>query len=354
MISMTNDNEEIKGLLNYRSIKDNTALEQTSQLNSRRKSQVKDHVTAKKGGLDLSRKPKAPKMSKAERKLEDYLLLVSDQITAQVGEIFGPAEAKLMDYINYQANKTQHAIKDGKITFSIKEYARDNGLKFTNGNEKYPKQKLRKLLSALTMFRLEFDGGDKNSRYKYPVSMMTPISEYDTSLHGKVEIGFSPTYQELITKRAFYTPMPMELFRLDPSHQAAAYAIARFLYHNKRTNFFNAAHGYGNRIKIETLLSHCKGAFPDIHATKYFSRQIYDPFMKAVGEDLVSFFTLSFIDGDGQPTMLTNPSRDDFLSSTLVITDWHGYPDDQLANLTDRRKKAISNNKRRKTIKTTN
>lgn len=349
---MAKNNDEIKGL-NYQSIKDNPANEQISQLNSRRKNQVVKKVTAKKGGVDmtLNRNKKAPKKSKADKKLENYLLLVNDQITAGVGEVFGPAEAKLLDYINYQANKTQSAVKDGKLVFSIEEYAKDNGLKYSKGNEQYPKRKLRKLLYNLTNFQVSYGGGTPDNKYKYPVATTIPISEYDTGLHGKVEVGFSPSYRQLITKRAFYTPIPMELFQLDPKRQAPAYAIGRYLYHNKRANYGNEKHGYGNRVKIETLLNHCNGAFPDIYKTRRFSERVYELFMKAVGEDLVEFFTIKFLDSKGKPTLLTNPSRDKFLNSTLIITDWHGYPNDTLVATMNRKKKAVANNKRRKSLK---
>ena len=343
------NNEQQKLNNNYRSIRDNPALEQTSQLNTKQKSKVKKRVTHKaSGGISLARSPKP-----VEQK-EDYALLQSDNITAQVSRNMGTAQAQLLDYINYQATKSENSIKDGKITISVKEYAQDNGLKFDKGNEKYPKKKARKLLFDLAGLHIEFNGGNKKSKYKYPVAMMTPIPEYDTSQHGKIIIGLSPTYQKMITEGAFYTPIPIKLFQLDPNHQPVAYAIGRYLCHNKRANAEKEQHRFGNALKIETLLSHCKGVFPDPRSARRFSQQIYEPFMKAVGEDLVGIFDFSFMDSGGNPTDLINPTKKEFLASYIIVTDWHGYPYDKLAGVINRHKQAIANHKRSKTLKNKN
>lgn len=330
----------------YRSIQDNPALEQASQLNTRHKDQITKSVDPQKARKSLWSKP----TGKAKDS-DKYVVLQSDKISAQVTYSLGPAEAKMLDYINYQATKTANSIKDGKVHISAEEYAKDNGLKFTNGKEKYPKQKARKLLFDLVNFKYSFNDGNENNKYKYPVKMMTPIPEYDTSKHGEIIVGLSPTYQEMLTKHAFYTPIPLELFHLDPVHQAVAYAIGRYLCHNKRANADKESHQFGDVVKIDTLLNHCKGAFPNPYTTRRFKQQIYEPFMRAVGEDLVGVFDFEFLDSKGMPTMLTDPTRKEFLESALVVTNWHGYPYDKVKEIVERHKKEIANHKRSRTLK---
>lgn len=331
-----------------RSFQDNPALEQVSQLNSRRKNQIKKRVKPKKNSLRLTRTPVS---AKKHKKRSSYSILQSDAITAEVSQTFGTAEAKMLDYISYQATKSKNSIHNGKVTIPVKEFALDNGLKFTNGNERYPKNKARKILYNLVDFQITFTDGKKNSHYKYPVAAMVPIPEYDTSKSGKIIVGLSPSYQEMLTSGTFYTPVPHWLYQLDPGKQAPAYAIARFLFHNKRANADKKTHNYGDHIKISTLLSHCKGAFDDPYSTRRFSQRIYGPFMKAIGEDLAGKLDFTFLDPNGMPTLLTDPSRDDFLNSTLVVKDWHDYPLKKIDGVIKRHKKAIANNKRRKTLK---
>lgn len=330
----------------YRSIQDNTALEQTSQLNSRRKSQIVKKVNPQKPNNSLWSKPKGKTQDS-----DKYIILQSDKITAQVTYSLGPAEAKMLDYINYQATKSSDSIKNGKVHIPIKEYAVDNGLKFTEGTEKYPKQKARKLLFFLSNFKYSFDDGNEKSKYKYPFKLMTPIPEYDTSKHGEIIVGLSPTYEEMVTKRAFYTPIPISLFKLDPVHQALAYAIGRYLCHNKRVNADKGNRQFGDVVKIETLLNHCKGAIPNPYTENHFSRKIYEPFMKAVGEDLAGIFSFKFMNSKGKPTLLTDPSKKEFLASSIIISDWHGYPYAKLKEIVDRHKEAIANNKRSRTLR---
>lgn len=338
---MTNDSD-------VRSFQDNPALEQVSQLNSHHKDQVKKQIKPKKNGIRLTRTPAS---AKKHKRRSSYSVLQSDAITAEVSQTFGTAEAQMLDYISYQATKSKNSIHHGKVTIPVKEFALDNGLKFTNGNERYPKNKARKILYNLVDFRVDFTDGTKNSRYKYPVASMVPIPEYDTSKSGKIIVGLSPSYQEMLTSGSFYTPVPRWLYQLDPQHQAAAYAIARYLFHNKRANADKKTHFYGDHVKISTLLRHCKGAFSDPYTSQHFSQLVYNPFMKAIGEDLAGKLDFAFLDPSGMPTMLTDPTKDEFLNSTLVVKDWHDYPLEKIDNVVKRHKKAIANNKRKKTLK---
>src|SRR5699024_10435413 len=330
------------------SFQDGPLLEQSSQLNSRRKEQVKKKVKPQKSKIRLSR---APITAKKRKRRSSYTILQSDAITAKVSQTFGTAEAKMLDYISYQATKSKDSIHNGKVTIPVKEFALDNGLKFTSGNERYPKNKARKILYNLMDFEITFNDGEKGSRYKFPVSAMIPIPEYDTSKSGKIIVGLSPSYQEMLTSGSFYTPVPRWLYQLDPQHQAAAYAIARYLFHNKRANADKETHCYGDHVKISTLLRHCKGAFSDPYTSQHFSQLIYNPFMKAIGEDLAGKLDFAFLDPSGMPTMLTDPTTEEFLNSTLVVKDWHDYPLGKIDNVVKRHKKAIANNKRKKTLK---
>ena len=356
MISMTNNSKEIKRS-SYRTIKNNNATNQLTRINTKKKNQLIKKAPKKgKGALNLSRNPTPDKNELKKGPQDEYQV---DQITAWASTQLGPAQMQLFDYLNYQYSKPSHSETDPVIHFTVEEYAKDSNLSLLDKHGKparYPRNKLIKNLKAL--FGLDFAYQDS----KTAIERMHPISYFKLKRRNKqghswVQVDFDTHFTELLSKRAYAIPMHSLLFKLDAKHSPVSYAVLRALLVNKRNNFGTPR---ADRMKVGTLFKHCQGALPTYNEVMKYNKGrvtelIIKPFFDIL-EPLKEAFDYYFDDGNGSLIKYDDDKHGEGISYADLITkeivvDWKNYPNSEVKQWIEARKKHKANTKRSKTLK---
>lgn len=303
--------ESLKENKNYAIILQNNATNQASRLNSKRNTR------------------KLP-LSKTQISFHDVTALFS-------GKTLGVPETQLLDYIIVKHASNSNHDHNPTVTFKLKDYMQDRGLK----DAKSARNNLRKGLDKLISIQLSYSGGNDNNPYNQSFGKHNLFTGYDYT-RGTAIISFTPETNKMITQQAMPMPYHNLLFRLDPKKEATSWYILRRLLENKRTNY---SQGRADKMKISTLLRNCPN-LPTYEEVMDGNRNVDDriiqPFFKAV-EGLSEAFDYTLLTEKGNPfNYKEGITYQDFASGELVITSWKDYPDSWLQQL------KVSKNKHRK------
>lgn len=253
------------------------------------------------------------------------------------GSSFGVPEAQLFDYVVYRyASMSNHDNKLA-VSFSMKDYMNDRGLK----DRKSARKALINGIGKLSSLRIEYGGGT-NNKYDHSFGIINIFqdADYGNTKRGFATLTFSDKFHELITQGAMLMPYPPLLFKLNPKKDATSFYILRKLSENKRTNIRRPKRA--NAVKIGSLLDYCPSLpkYDEVmKGNKNVDSRIIEPFFEAV-EKLSSEIDYTFIDSKGKPFNYEEGIKyQDFIESSLVIKTWKNYPNDLLNQLTSKRKK---------------
>ena len=263
------------------------------------------------------------------------------------GVSLGVKETQLLDYIVVKHTQQGNHDNNTKVTFKLKEYMKDRGLK----DAKSARNSLKKGLSLLVSIQISYSGGSKNNPYNQSFGTHNIFTGYDYN-RGVASISFTPEVNSIVTKQAMPMPYHKLLFRLDPKKDAASWYILRRLLVNKRMN-------YGQKradvMKIATLLEGC----PNIPSykkvinsnDKHVGARIIKPFLDAV-EKIHDAIDYTYIDAEGKPFKYEEGlSYKEFSEGSLIVTEWINYPDEFMKQLADTRKKERKKKRKKKAKK---
>lgn len=301
----------------YTIIPQNKATNQTSRLNSKR---------------DTRKLP----LNKTQIFFQDVTALFS-------GKALGVPETQLLDYVIVKHASISNHDNNATVTFTLKEYMQDRGLK----DAKSARNSLRKGLDKLVSLQLSYSGGNKSNPYNQSFGKHNLFAGYDYT-RGAASVTFTPDTNKMITQQAMPMPYHNLMFRLDPKKDATAWYIFRKLLENKRMNFNQ---GRADKMKIATLLKNCPN-LPTYEEVMDGNRNVDDriiqPFFKAV-ERLSEAFSYTFLTADDKPFNYDEGIEyRTFAKGELVITSWKDYPDIWLQQISNTRNKHHKSNHKKK------
>ena len=282
-------------------------------------------------------------------------LIKSGDITAAIsnektGRRFTPTQTMIFDYIlsHHAANSSANS---AIVSFTVSQYMTDRGLT----DPKSARKQLDSALSTFTGTTLEY-GGDKQKGPKH-IDAFTSLNivAMATRDRSQVVVEFTRPFNEIITAKGMLMPYPMAAFKIDMRHNPQAWGIVRKAIENKRINYGKPN---ADRIKISTLLKSLTDlpTYEEVRNTNraYFTR-IIEPVLRDLGEtpQIQEIFAYAFEGPDGQPLSYdsfynANLDYETFANSTLVITNWIGYPDTDVAGWKDTQQKSIEQAKKRR------
>lgn len=247
------------------------------------------------------------------------------------GKKLGSAEAQMLEYINYKHTSTGNYDNNLTVSFTLREYMKDSGLKDT----KSARDRLKKGLTKLRTLSISYSNDAKTKNpYNQSFGWLNIFSSSDYR-RGVATISFTPESNSLFTKQAIPMPVHLLLFKLNPKNEATSYYILEKILENKRQNAKNHPDRI-DRIKVSTLLENCPNlpTYDEVmNGNRNVDDRIIQPFLKGV-ERLSEAFNYSFVDANGNPVNYENDtSYDSFIKWELIIR-WNDYPESYLKQLT--------------------
>lgn len=286
-----------------------------------------NNATNQMARLNTKRNAKHLPMNQSTVSFKDVTALFS-------GKKLRVAETQLLDYIVVKHGEINNHDNDPTVTFTLKEYMQDRGLK----DAKSARSSLRNGLDKLVSLQLSYSGGSKSNPYNQSFGKHNLFTGYDYT-RGTARITFTPDTNKMFTQQAMPMPYHKLMFRLDPKKDATAWYILRKLLENKRMNFNQ---GRADKMKIATLLKACPNlpSYEEVmDGNRHVDDRIIQPFFKAV-ERLSEAFSYTFLTVDGKPFNYGEGIEySTFAKGELVITQWNDYPETWIKQIADSRNK---------------
>lgn len=297
------------------------------------------------------------------------LVVKADAVTAITKAThLGLPEQVMLTYAIDKFNQESNHDNNKQVTFTLKDYMRDRGLK----DPKSARNNIKKCLDALTNTTYSYSGGNSKSPYNQSFGAHH-ILDYDYK-RGKVTIDFSDFFFNLLVHGSMPMPNYKIMFRLDPLKDATTIYILRALEKNKRINkpkstnkskknskAQTTAPERGDRIKISTLLHDVASLSSYDEIKEGTDRHTYGrlilPVFKAVErladptDPYRAINRYSFMDADNKPIDYDNIDYETFSNAYLVIEEWHRYPEDKLKQWSERQKAIRSKEKNKQKSK---
>ncbi|MEN3240243.1 RepB family plasmid replication initiator protein [Fructilactobacillus sanfranciscensis] len=255
----------------------------------------------------------------------------------------GVSETQLLDYIVVKHASDSNHDNNLAVTFKLKEYMHDRGLK----DAKSARNSLKKGLDTLVGLQVSYSGGKGNSPYNQSFGKHNLFTGYDYH-RGNIIVNFTPEMNQIIITQAMPMPYHKLMFKLDSKKEKTAWYIFRSLLINKRTNYSQRR---ADTMKIKTILSSCRNlpSYEEVmNGNRNVDDRIIQPFFKSV-ERLSKAFDYTFLTEDGKPFNYEEGiDYDEFIKGSLVITAWKNYPDSWLKPIKEAKDKYQKANRKKK------
>lgn len=280
----------------------------------------------------------------------------------------GLPEQVMLTYAIEKFNQESNHDNNKQVTFTLKDYMKDRGLK----DPKSARNNIKKCLDTLANTTYSYSSSSSKNPYNQSFGAHH-ILDYDYK-RGKITVDFSDFFFNLLVYGSMPMPNYKIMYRLDPFKDATIIYILRALEKNKRINKPKntgkskksskakvAAPERGDRIKISTLLHDVASLSSYDEIKEGTDRHTHDrlilPVFKAVErladptDPYRAINRYSFMDADNKPIDYDNIDYETFSNAYLVIEEWHRYPEDKLKQWSERQKAIRSKEKNKQKSK---